>query len=102
MVSEESYFKPHLTLTNVTLEVLLQEQLDVHKGKQGKYLSLKLYLCKKNRAFPFNTEKYKHYDMYFATYLAPLIDTTHKVIAAQETVWEHNTIQSNQMLELGM
>lgn len=47
LVSEESYFKPHLTRTNVTLEVLLQEQLDVHKGKLAKYLSLKLYLCKK-------------------------------------------------------
>lgn len=37
--------------------------------------------------------------MYFTTYLATLIDNTHKVVAAQEI---HNTIQGNQMLELGM
>lgn len=30
------------------------------------------------------------------------MDNIHKVLAAQETVWEHNTIQGNQMLELGM
>lgn len=36
--------------------------------------------------------------MYFTTYLRSLIDNTRKVVAAQETVWEHNTIQGNQML----
>lgn len=40
--------------------------------------------------------------MYFTMYLASLIDNTHKAIAAQETVWEHNTIQGNQMLESGI
>lgn len=33
--------------------------------------------------------------------ISDITDNTHKVIAAQETVWERHTIQGNQMLELG-
>lgn len=56
----------------------------------------------KNHASPLNTEKYKRHAMYFTSYLASLTDNIHKALAAQETVWEHNTIQGNQMLELGI
>lgn len=85
LVSEESYFKPHLTHTNVTLQMLLREQEYVHKGKQAWHLPLKLYLFMLKNTYLLLTlkKKYKQHDMYFTSYFSSLIDNIHRVLATQ-------------------